>query len=53
MTLSTTKTPLLIHGGAAVREDFHALLIIPVVENVFHDVSIATGRHGLKEASRF
>ncbi len=45
--------PFLIHGGAAVREDFHALLIIPVVENVFHDVSIATGRHGLEEASRF
>ena len=36
--------PLLVHGGAAVREDLHALLIVPVMEDGLHDVGITTLR---------
>ena len=46
-------SPFLVHSGAAVLENLHALLIVPVVEDVFHDVGIAARRHSLEETSCF
>ena len=44
---------ILVHGGAAVREDLYRALIVPIVEDILHDVGIAALRHRLEEVSGF
>src|SRR4029453_1735313 len=47
------NSSLLVHGPPAIREDPDAILIVPVVQDVLQDVSIAAVRNRLEEIARF
>src|SRR5262249_4847716 len=44
---------LFIHGSATISENVDALLVIPIVKNVLHDIGIASSWNLLKEISGF